>query len=181
MEHSWLTVLCPFQVYSRVVQFYVILFPFRIFREQSSLCYTTGSCLSVLNLAMCMCEGFPSGSVVKNLCALQEIQGTWVWSLGWEDPLEEEMATHSSILAWKIAWPQKPGGLQSMGSQRVGHGWAQLSTVHGSEAQISFVWIIWWNGILENKFYYLNIIKFKSSFIFQTTKNGHIINARLTG
>ena len=44
-------------------------------------------------------------------------------SLGWEDSLEEEMATHSSILAWKIAWTEKPGWLQSMGSQRVGHNW----------------------------------------------------------
>ena len=45
---------------------------------------------------------------------------TWVQSLGWEDPLEKEMATHSSILAWRIPWTEEPGGLQSMGSQRVG-------------------------------------------------------------
>ena len=55
---------------------------------------------------------------VKNLPAMQE---TRVRSLGWEDPLEEEMATHSSILAWKILWTEEPGGLQSMGSQRVGN------------------------------------------------------------
>ena len=55
---------------------------------------------------------------VKNLPAVQE---TWVRSLGWEDPLEKEMATHSSILAWKISWTEEHGGLQSMGSQRVGH------------------------------------------------------------
>ena len=55
---------------------------------------------------------------VKNLPAVQETQ---VQSMGWEDPLEKEMATHSSILAWKISWTQEPGGLQSMGSQRVGH------------------------------------------------------------
>ena len=47
------------------------------------------------------------------------MQGTWVRSLGQEDPLEKEMATHSSILAWKIPWTEEPGG--SMGSQRVGH------------------------------------------------------------
>ena len=65
------------------------------------------------------CEGsFPGGSAVKNLPAMQE---TWVPSLGWEDPLGKEMGTHSSILAWKIPWTEKPGGLQSMGSQRVGH------------------------------------------------------------
>ena len=54
--------------------------------------------------------------VVKNLPAMQE---TWVRSLGWEDPLEKEMTTHSSILAWRIPWTEEPGGLQSMGSQRV--------------------------------------------------------------
>ena len=56
--------------------------------------------------------------LVKNLPAVQE---TRVQSLGREDPLEKEMATHSSILAWKISWTEEPGGLQSMGSQRVGH------------------------------------------------------------
>ena len=56
--------------------------------------------------------------MVKNLPAMQ---GTWVQSLGQEDPLEKEMATHSSILAWRIPWMEEPGGLQSMGLQRVGH------------------------------------------------------------
>ena len=56
--------------------------------------------------------------MVKNLSAMQE---TWVQSLGREDPLEKGMATHASILAWKIPWTEEPGGLQSMGSQRVGH------------------------------------------------------------
>ena len=56
--------------------------------------------------------------MVKNLPAVQE---TWVPSLGWEDPLGKEMVTHSSILAWIIPWTGEPGGLQSMGSQRVGH------------------------------------------------------------
>ena len=46
------------------------------------------------------------------------MQETWVQSLGWEDPLEEEMAIHSSILAWEIPWTEEPGGLQSMGSQK---------------------------------------------------------------
>ena len=56
--------------------------------------------------------------IVKNLPAMRE---TWLQSLGQEDPLEKEMATHSSILAWRIRWMEEPGGLQSMGSQRVGH------------------------------------------------------------
>ena len=65
--------------------------------------------------------GFPGGSVVKIHMPIQETQEMQVRSLGREDALEEEMATHSSILAWKIAWTEEPGGLQSMGSQRVGH------------------------------------------------------------
>ena len=55
--------------------------------------------------------------MVKNLPAMQV---TWVQSLGWEDSLEKRMATHSSILAWEIPWTEEPGGLQSMGLQRVG-------------------------------------------------------------
>ena len=56
--------------------------------------------------------------MVKNLPAMPE---TWVQSLGWEDPLEKGMTTHSSILAWRIPGTEEPGGLQSMGLQRVGH------------------------------------------------------------
>ena len=56
--------------------------------------------------------------MVKNLPAMQ---GTWVWSLGWEDPLEKGMATHSSILAWRIPQTGKPGRLPSMVLQRIGH------------------------------------------------------------
>ena len=58
---------------------------------------------------------------VKNLPAMQEMQERWVLSLGQEDPLEKEMATHSSILAWRIPWTEEPGGLQSMGKHRVRH------------------------------------------------------------
>ena len=56
--------------------------------------------------------------MVKYLSTMQE---TWVQSLGWEDLLEKEMATHSSVLAWKIPWTEEPGRLQFMGSQTVGH------------------------------------------------------------
>ena len=59
--------------------------------------------------------------MVKNLPAMQE---TWVQSLGQEDPLEKEMATHSRIPAWKVPWTEKTGRLQSVGSQRAGHDWA---------------------------------------------------------
>ena len=67
--------------------------------------------------------GFPSDSVVKNPPAMQETQETWVGSLGQEDPLEEEIATHSSILACRIPGTEEPGGLQSMGSHRVRLNW----------------------------------------------------------
>ena len=60
--------------------------------------------------------------VVKNLPAVQETQEMQVRSLDWEYSLEEEMATHSSILAWKTPWTEEPGGLQYIGSQRVGCG-----------------------------------------------------------
>ena len=66
-------------------------------------------------------ESFPGGSTVKNLPAMQETPETWVRSLSGEDPLEEGMATHSSILAWRIPWTEEPGGLESIGSKRAGH------------------------------------------------------------
>ena len=55
-----------------------------------------------------MMMGVPGGSVVQNLPAMQELQETWVQSLGWQDPLEEGMATHSSLLAWRIPWAEEP-------------------------------------------------------------------------
>ena len=61
--------------------------------------------------------------MVKNLPTMQEMQGIQVQSLGQEDPLEEGMATHSSILAWRIPWTEEPGGLQSMGSHT---SWTEL-------------------------------------------------------
>ena len=74
--------------------------------------------------------------LVKNLPAMQE---TWISTLGPEDPLEKKMATHSSILAWEIPWTEKPGGLQFVGLQRVGHE-ASLRTklVEVMEFQLSY-------------------------------------------
>ena len=60
----------------------------------------------------------PGGAVVKNPPTMQEMQ---IWSLGWEDPLEKEIATHSIILAWEIPWTEEPGELLSMGLQSVGY------------------------------------------------------------
>ena len=65
--------------------------------------------------------------MVKNLAARQEMQDMWVLSLSQEDPLEEEMATHSSILAWEIPWTEEPGGLQSTGCKRVKYDLALFS------------------------------------------------------
>ena len=65
--------------------------------------------------------GFPGGTVVKNLPAIQEVQEMQVWSLGWEDPLGKKMAVHSSILVWRMPWTEKPGNVKS---------WMRLSTAH---------------------------------------------------
>ena len=84
-----------------------------------------------LLLEYSLTDQLPSGIVVKNLPANAgdaRDQEAWVWSLDWEDPLEEEMETHSSIIAWKIPGTEEPVGLYAMGSQRVGHDWAH---VHG--------------------------------------------------
>ena len=70
----------------------------------------------------------------------------WIWSLGWEDPVEKAMAPHSSTLAWKIPWMEEPGRLQSMESQRVGHDWAtslSLSPLETfAETKIKIIWIL---------------------------------------
>ena len=76
--------------------------------------------------------GFPGGSAVKNLPAMQEMQ---IWSLGREDPLKEDMVTHSSILAWEIPWTEEPGGLQSMGSQ-----WVRQDLVTKQQTTTTSTW-----------------------------------------
>ena len=86
----------------------------------------------VLILQLC----FPAGLAIKNPPAVQE---RWVWSLSREDPLEEEMATHSSVLTWRIKWTEKPGGLQSMRSQIVRPNWVTRLT-HTTVLQILIVW-----------------------------------------
>ena len=67
---------------------------------------------------------------VQNPPAMQELQEMQVLSLGWEDPLEEAMAIHSSILAWRMPWTEESGGLQSVGSQRVRRNWGDLARTH---------------------------------------------------
>ena len=116
-------------------------------------------CVHVCTLPYVLWKGFPGGSVVKNLPAMQE---TWVWSWGWEDPLKKGMVNHSSILAWRIPWTEEPGGWQSMELQRIGHNWATntyvlsnryllISLTHwvcgnkleGSLSSIPHVWESW--------------------------------------
>ena len=74
--------------------------------------------------------GFPSSSAVKNSAAMQKTPEMLVHSLGEEDPLEEGMATHSSILTWGIPQTEEHGGLQSISSQRVGHNWSDQAHTH---------------------------------------------------
>ena len=74
--------------------------------------------------------------MVKNLPAVWE---TWVWSMCWADPLEEDMRLHSSILAWRIPWTEELGGLQSMGLQRVRYDWMTKCSYHGGIVQVALV------------------------------------------
>ena len=88
--------------------------------------------------------------MVKNLSAVQE---TWVRSLGQEDSLQKRMATHCSILAWEIPWTVGPAGLQSMGSQTVGHIWATNIVFKKKYSFIEIILGMMINGILHFCFY----------------------------
>ena len=97
----------------------------------------------------------PMAQQVKIPPAMQEPQEMWVQFLGWEDPLEEEMATHSSILAWIIPWTEEPGGPQSMWSQTVGHNWLNThsTSLHDSDAFVLAnhpYSTKWYNSLLES-------------------------------
>ena len=74
------------------------------------------SCLVLVSLFSRLSSEFQASPVAQSVENLPAVQDTRLRSLGWEDPLEKEMATHSSILAWKISWTEEPGGLQSMGA-----------------------------------------------------------------
>ena len=95
-------------------------------------CKISGKLLSLDFFMHIEIMGFPSDSAVKNLPVMQETQ---VRSLGWENPLREHMATHSSILAWRIPWTEEPGGLQSLGLHRVRHDWSNWAHQFSSVAQ----------------------------------------------
>ena len=90
--------------------------------------------VSELDLTLPFLGASLGAQTVKNLPAMLE---TWVRSLGWEDSLEEEMATHSSILAWRNPWTKEPGGPQSIGLQRLGYDWNDSATAVSE--QINYV------------------------------------------
>ena len=73
--------------------------------------------------------GFLGGTHGKESASAGDVRDM-SWSQGWEDPLEEGMATHSSIVAWRVPWTEEPGGLQSMGPKRVGHDWSGLACTY---------------------------------------------------
>ena len=95
------------QYYWNSIQYFSILFKY--YSEKNSIILITFYGTSLV------------AQTVKNLLAMQETQ---IWSLGQKDPREKGIATHSSILAWRISWTEEPGRLQFTGSQRVGYGWA---------------------------------------------------------
>ena len=103
--------------------------------------------------------------MVKNLCANAETQETWVRSWDHEDPLEEEIATQSSILAQRIPWAEEPGRLQSMGLQIVRHDWActhgtchylHPSVIHLIKIFVTYVKLLNYRTLNTLKFYYIN-------------------------
>ena len=83
----------------------------------------------------CYDVGFPGGLTVENLPTTQQPQAIWDWSLGQEDPLEEVMVTHSSILTWRIPWTKEPDGLQSMGSQTLNRRSTHISNVKNKNVE----------------------------------------------
>ena len=91
----------------------------------------------VENLKDCLFLKLWASLVVQRVKCLPAMRESQVWSLGQEDPLEKEMATHSSILAWRIPWTEEPGRLQSTGSQRVRHDWATSLTFTFSKPKLN--------------------------------------------
>ena len=106
--------------------------------------------------------------MVKNLPAMQE---AWVLSLGWEDPMDENMGTHSNILAWRIPWREEPGGVQSTGWQRVGHDWATKPSIAHLTIELSTC--CWWSWRCFNKigwwFIWMTVIRiFYTKIVFRS-------------
>ena len=100
---------------------YVFFYYVTLNRKNIMKKFGSGELKSQLSLNCCLLYIKRASLVAQMLKCLSAVQETWVRSLGWEDPLEKEMAVHSSTLAWKISWMEEPGRLQSMASQRVRH------------------------------------------------------------
>ena len=112
--------------------------------KQAIICFISGEKEKGSNLRASLVA-----QMVKNLHVMQK---TWVQSLGQEDPLEKGLATHSSILAWRIPWTEEPGGLQSMGSQRVKHDCATNTYIHNLRSWQRTNWVHRWTqeGLVMN-------------------------------
>ena len=108
--------------------------------------------------------------VAQRLKHLPGMRETRVWSLGREDPLEKEMATHSSILAWRIPWREEPGRLQSMGSQRVGHDWETSlhRYLYNSKTCLAFIFFR-----LHDLTTFSNLLFLPVVSVFQTSNFSH--------
>ena len=104
---------------------------------------------------------------------------TWVQSLGWEDPLEKEMATHSSTLAWKIPWMEEPGRLQSIGLQRVGHDWA-TSLVHWLHGATEYIYCFSKSCAKYTETNGYKVFEQRESNVFIVTQNFESDNAIMT-
>ena len=109
----------------------------------------------VVPLFVCEYLNLWASLVAQRLKRLPAMQETWVRSLGREDPLEKETATHSSILAWRIPWMEESGGLQSTGSQRVGHDWATSHTHTHHNCDCFFVFLMLFNYSIYLVHFYL--------------------------
>ena len=103
------------------------------FSQSVEICYSVEECEEIQPHTF---WGFPGGLGVESPPAKRETQELQVQTVGQEDSLEKEMATCSSIFAWEISWTDGPGGLQSMGSQRVRHDWATKHAQHSKSAHI---------------------------------------------
>ena len=121
--------ICSLQSFFYVRHIYIYIYIYT-FQSPAVWIYSIVKWLHSIPLHKCTILHLIPSDEIKNLPAMQETQETQVQSLGGEDPLEEDMATHSSILAWKIIWIEEPGSLQSMRWQRIRHNWALM---HSSE------------------------------------------------
>ena len=128
---SWLKYLhLLFALDAYFLEPYIVLYQFKYqvkYQLEREICLTIKSKIIIYSSSITSLLASLLAQTVKCQPAMWE---TWVQSLGQEDTLEKEMATHSSTLAWKIPWIGEPGGLQSMGWQRVGHDWATSLTHH---------------------------------------------------